>query len=98
MAVRDLDLVIRPYFDSIAGGGQAVNESSLFIYTSCCAVLYEPMAFHPCRLGLGKEERFLPIEQTTLKLQHPLKTTVTHLDTDERVPEERVPPILVEEF
>ena len=47
---------------------------------------------------MTEEDRFVPIEETALKLQHPLKTTVTHLDIDERVPEEWVPPILVEEF
>jgi hypothetical protein len=56
------------------------------------------MAFLPCRLGLSEEERFLPIDEAALKLLHPLETTVTHLDTDERVPEEWVPPILVDEF
>ena len=59
---------------------------------------YERMAFHPRSLGGSEEERFAPIEETALRLRHPLKTTVTHLDTDERVPEQWVPPILVEEF
>jgi hypothetical protein len=56
------------------------------------------MVFYPCRLGLSDEERFIPIEETAAKLQHPLRTSVTHLDIDERVPEEWVPPILVDEF
>ena len=68
------------------------------MHVSSGSSFYERMAFHPCRLGLSEEERFVPIEETALKLQHPLKTTVTHLDTDQRVPEEWVPPILVEEF
>jgi hypothetical protein len=68
------------------------------IHVSAGSSYYERMAFHPCRLGLAEEERFLPIEETALKLQHPLQTTVTHLDIDERVPEEWVPPILVDEF
>lgn len=68
------------------------------MHVSAGSSYYERMAFHPCRLGRSEEERFLPIEETALKLRHPLRTTVTHLDTDERVPEEWVPPILVEEF
>jgi hypothetical protein len=68
------------------------------MHVSLGSSFYERMAFHPCRLGLTEEERFLPIEETALKLRYPLKTTVTHLDTDQRVPEEWVPPILVEEF
>ena len=38
------------------------------------------------------------IRPMALKLRHPLQTTVTHLDIDERVPEQWVPPILVDEF
>jgi len=76
----------------------ATTNPQRVIHVSSGSSYYERMAFHPCRLGLTEEERFLPIEETALKLQHPLRTTVTHLDIDERVPEEWVPPILVEEF
>ena len=68
------------------------------IHVSAGSSFYERMVFYPCRLGMSDEERFIPIEETAAKLQHPLRTSVTHLDIDERVPEEWVAPILVDEF
>jgi hypothetical protein len=68
------------------------------MHVSAGSSYYERMAFHPCRLGASEEELFVPVEEAALKLRHPLQTTVTHLDIDERVPEQWVPPILVDEF
>jgi len=68
------------------------------IHVSAGSSYYERMVFYPCRLGQSDEERFVAIEETAAKLQHPLRTSVTYLDVDERVPEEWVPPILVDEF
>jgi hypothetical protein len=58
---------------------------------------YEKMAFLPFRLGSNEASRFEAIERRQQTLSHPLDIRVV-LDTDERVPEEWVPPILVEEF
>jgi hypothetical protein len=55
------------------------------------------MAFLPFRLGSNEASRFEAIERRQQTLSHPLDIRVV-LDTDERVPEEWVPPILVEEF
>jgi len=68
------------------------------MHVSAGSSFYERMAFHACRLGASEEERFAPVEVTAAELQHPLQASVTHLDTDERVPGEWVPPILVDEF
>jgi hypothetical protein len=68
------------------------------MHVSAGSSYYEKMAFHPCRLGASDEDRFLPVEETAARLHAPLRASVTHLDTDERVPEEWVPPILVSEF
>ncbi len=58
---------------------------------------YEKMAFLPSRLGPTEGSRFEPIERHQKMLSKPLDVRV-ELDIDERVPEEWVPPILVEEF
>jgi hypothetical protein len=58
---------------------------------------YEKMAFLPTRLGATDRDRFTPIDQRQRMLTNPLDV-FTDLDIDERVPEEWVPPILVEEF
>ena len=66
------------------------------------SVYYERMAFLPFRLGRGgcPEERFAYIDELQKRLADPLDVRVV-MDTDERVPkvpEDWVPPILVEEF
>ena len=58
---------------------------------------YEQMAFLPFKLGKTDEDRFADLERQQQKLAHPLDVRVD-MDTDERVPEEWVPPILVAEF
>lgn len=58
---------------------------------------YEQMAFLPFKLGETDEDRFAYLERQQQKLAHPLDIRVD-MDTDERVPEEWVPPILVAEF
>ncbi len=68
------------------------------MHVSSGSSYYEKMAFHPCRLKAGEEELFVPVEETAERLKNPLRSSVTHLDVDERVPEEWVPPILVSEF
>ena len=61
------------------------------------SLYYEKMAFLPTRLGSSDEDRFDLIERRQKALASPLDVLV-ELDIDERVPEEWVPPILVEEF
>lgn len=61
------------------------------------SIYYEKMAFLPTRLGSSDEDRFEPVERRQRMLASPLDV-LTELDIDERVPEEWVPPILVEEF
>lgn len=66
------------------------------------SVYYERMAFLPFRLGREgcPEERFAYIDELQKRLADPLDVRVV-MDTDERVPkvpEDWVPPILVEEF
>jgi hypothetical protein len=68
------------------------------IHVSAGSSFYERMAFYPCRLGTLDEDRFVPVEETAGRLFNPLRTSVSFLDVDARVPEEWVPPILVSEF
>ncbi len=68
------------------------------IHVSAGSSYYERMAFYPCRLGNTDADRFAPIEQTAARLFRPLRAGVVRLDTDARVPEDWVPPILVSEF
>ena len=58
---------------------------------------YEKMAYMPFRLGESDKDRFDLIEKYHQILSNPLHVKV-EMDTDERVPEEWTPPILVEEF
>jgi hypothetical protein len=58
---------------------------------------YEKMALMPFRLGESDGDRFDFIEEYHQTLSYPLHVKV-EMDTDERVPEEWTPPILVEEF
>ena len=55
------------------------------------------MAVLPFRLGNTDASRFAVIDRWQQTLSSPLGVWAV-LDTDERVPEEWVPPILVEEF
>lgn len=68
------------------------------IRVSAGSSYYERMAFYPCRLGDNDTDRFAPIEQTAERLFRPLRAGVVRFDTDARVPEEWVPPILVSAF
>jgi hypothetical protein len=58
---------------------------------------YERMALMPFRLGPDLEEGFRGLDLQHARLADPLDVRVD-LDTDDRVPEEWVPPILVSEF
>ena len=68
------------------------------IRVSAGSSYYERLAFYPCRLGSTDADRFTPIEQTAQRLFRPLRASVVQFDTDARVPEEWVPPILVSAF
>lgn len=58
---------------------------------------YEKMAWNPMRLHFRRDDAFDEIEDVTQALRLPLQTCV-FLDTDERVPTEWIPPILLAEF
>jgi hypothetical protein len=75
----------------------ATNNPQRVIRAPGGSTYYEKTAFLPFRLGSNEATRFEAIERRQQALSHPLDVRVV-LDTDERVPEEWVPPILVEEF
>lgn len=75
----------------------ATNNPQRVIRAPGGSTYYEKMAILPFRLGHTEATRFATIERWQQNLSHPLDVRVV-LDTDERVPEEWVPPILVEEF
>lgn len=58
---------------------------------------FEKMAWNPMRLHYYDESAFDELEDTTEALRLPLQRRV-EMDTDERVPTEWVPPILLAEF
>jgi hypothetical protein len=75
----------------------ATNNPQRVIRAPGGGTYHEKMAFLPFRLGSNEATRFEAIERRQQALSHPLDVRVV-LDTDERVPGEWVPPILVEEF
>jgi hypothetical protein len=75
----------------------ATNNPQRVIRAPGKSTYYEKMAALPFRLGNTEASRFAVIERWQQTLSSPLGVRAV-LDTDERVPEEWVPPILVEEF
>jgi len=75
----------------------ATNNPQRVIRAPGKSTYYEKMAVLPFRLGNADTVRFESIERCQQTLSSPLDIRFV-LDTDERVPDEWVPPILVEEF
>lgn len=76
----------------------ATNNPQRVMRVPGASSFYERMAVFAVRLGGAEEGLFTPIEDVHYRLAYPLTTSVTALDTDARVPDEWVPPILVSEF
>ena len=82
-------------FDSTYAFGS--NNPQRMVKVGKGATYHEDMAVTPFQLGDTDEDRFDQLEEWNARLQDPLDVRY-ELDTDDRVPEEWVPPILVSEF
>jgi hypothetical protein len=85
------------YFSRVYTYAFGSNNPQRMVKVGKGATYYEQMAFMPFQLGKTEEDRFDQLEERYGRLSDPLDWRLD-LDTDERVPEEWVPPILVAEF
>jgi len=85
------------YFSRVYTYSFGSNNPQRMIPVPKDSTYYEQMAFLPFKLGETDEDRFADLERQQQKLAHPLDVRVD-MDTDERGPEEWLPPILVAEF
>lgn len=85
------------YFSRVYTYAFGSNNPQRMVQVGKGATYYEKMAFAPFQLGAADADRFGQLEQWQARLADPLDVRID-LDTDERVPEEWVPPILVSEF
>ncbi len=85
------------YFSRVHTYAFGSNNPQRMVQVGAGTTYYERMAFMPFQLGTTDEERFDQLEERYARLADPLDVRI-ELDTDDRVPEEWVPPILVAEF
>ena len=85
------------YFSRVYTYSFGSNNPQRMVKVSKDTTYYEQMAFTPFQLGATDETRFDQLEEWNARLQDPLDIRY-ELDTDDRVPEEWLPPILVSEF
>ncbi|MEW6753256.1 MAG: hypothetical protein AB1505_20090 [Candidatus Latescibacterota bacterium] len=85
------------YFSRVYTYAFGSNNPQRMVKVGSGTTYYEQMAFMPFQLGGTEEDRFLQLEERYDRLADPLDWRL-ELDTDERVPEEWVPPILVAQF
>jgi hypothetical protein len=85
------------YFSRVYTYSFGSNNPQRMVPVGKGTTYHEQMALMPFRLGPNPEEGFQNLDLQYARLADPLDIRVD-LDTDERVPEEWVPPILVSEF
>jgi hypothetical protein len=85
------------YFSRVYTYAFGSNNPQRMVKVGKGATYYEQMAFTPFQLGRTDEDCFDQLEEWYVRLSDPLDVRVD-LDTDDRVPEEWVPPILTADF
>jgi len=85
------------YFSRVYTYAFGSNNPQRMVRVDKDTTYYEQMAFGPFQLGKSDEDRFDQLEESYARLSDPLDVRID-LDTDDRVPEEWVPPILVADF
>jgi len=85
------------YFSRVYTYAFGSNNPQRMVKVGKDTTYHEEMAFTPFQLGATDDTRFDQLEEHNARLQDPLDVRY-ELDTDARVPEEWLPPILVSEF
>lgn len=85
------------YFSRVYTYSFGSNNPQRMVKVGKDSTYHEQMAFMPFQLGETDGDRFEQLEERYSRLSDPLDIR-TSMDTDDRVPEEWVPPILVAEF
>lgn len=85
------------YFSRVYTYAFGSNNPQRMVKVGKGATYYDQMALTPFQLGREEADRFDQIEEWHARLADPLDVRI-ELDTDDRVPEEWVPPILVADF
>ncbi len=85
------------YFSRVYTYAFGSNNPQRMIKVGKDSTYHEQMAFMPFQLGATDRDRFSQLEERYARLSDPLDIR-TAMDTDDRVPEEWVPPILTAAF